>query len=180
METSNWILPDTGTHFTQIIDALKVKSGSPDFALVHDFWSALGVAIASGDIERDPQSSVHLEEALVWRILARRMLRELGNDALFQVRDKGAARGTSTVHPGIDALAKTYERLRRTMDELTPATDSANSDAATSLPMTMMKLLEETEGALEAALGLEPGEKCAFSPRLHRRENTTTADPSGS
>ena len=37
------------------------------------------------------------------------------------------------------------------------------------LPMKMLKVLEETEGFLEAALGLPPGQKSPFSPRLQRR-----------
>lgn len=45
----------------------------------------------------------------------------------------------------------------------------AEKPKPTGLPMRMMRVLQETEGALEAALGLPPGEKCAFSPRLPRR-----------
>jgi hypothetical protein len=180
MEMTRWLLPDTSAHFAQIIGALDLESGSPDFGLARDFWTALGVAIAPHRAETGPRIEVRLEEALVWRILARRMLRELGAGEVFQLRDKGAASGTRTAHPGIDALAKTYERLRRIMDELTPPADSADTGTATGLPMRMMKLLEETEGALEAALGLEPGEKCAFSPRLYRRQNEGDRDDTSS
>lgn len=42
-------------------------------------------------------------------------------------------------------------------------------DKPKGLPMRMLDVLQETEGFLELALGLPPGEKSAFSPRLPTR-----------
>lgn len=172
---STEILTDTCTHFAQIAEALGIESGSPDSGLAHDFWSAL-LAIAPAGTDSALQTLARREEALVWRILSRRMLRELSSGPVFQSRNKGAASGTTAAHPGVEQLAKTFERLRHAMDDLKPPAESAKSQTATGLPMRMMKVLEETEGALEAALGLEPGEKCAFSPRLRRNDGERGGD----
>lgn len=168
MEDPIGILMNTPDHFAQIVEALGIESGSDDFDLAHEFWSAINAAITSAWPDRDPRLHAQREEAVVWRILSRRMLRALGETGVFQSRNKGAASGTCVVHPGVDMLAKTYERLRRTMDELVPPAETA--DTATGLPIKMMKLLEETEGALEQALGVGPGEAEPFTPRLVRRD----------
>lgn len=164
------ILLDTFKQFEQIEAALKVESGTPDSELAREFCARLAGGIAPPQSAHDPSASVRLEEVLVWRILARRMLRELGAQALFQERTRGAASGTAAMHPGVEGLAKTYERLRRIVDELTPQHPAPDAGTATGLPMRMMKLLEETEGFLEEALELKPGETNPFIPRLRRRE----------
>lgn len=170
------ILPDTCTHFAQIVDALKIKSGSADFDLAQELWGALTATIDPAHGNANVRTTARIEEALVWKLLARRMLRELGDGPVFQSRSKGAASGTAAAHPGVDLLAKTYERLRDAMDELIAPAETATPATATGLPMRMMKVLEETEGFLEHALGLQPGEKSAFSPRLHRNGATRSDD----
>ncbi len=174
MKKDEKILPDTLKQFEQIESVLKIESGTPDFELAREFCSQLAVGIAPPQVASDPAMSIRLEEALVWRLLAYRMLRELGPQDVYQSRTKGAASGTAAMHPAIDGLAKTYERLRRTVDELTPDPPAKDSGSATGLPMRMMKLLEETEGFLDAALELKPGETNPFIPRLRRRDTGET------
>jgi len=86
------------------------------------------------------------------------MLRDLGQRGLFQEREHGAYKGTVTTHPGIDGLAKTYERMRTRMDELMAAFD-ADGGAPAGLPDVMMEVLRQTEGVLEAALRPGSGEE---------------------
>ncbi len=176
METSTREMPNTIPHFEQIMDALKVESGSLDFDTGRLLWSQLAAGFnatpAAGDLGR----ATCAEEALVWRILSLRMLRELGAQPIFQARTKGAATGGAFAHPALEAIAKTYERLRRTMDELTPKPQTNDADSATGLPMRMLKMLEESEGALEQVLGVEPGEASPFTPRLVKRENRSVDD----
>jgi len=50
-------------------------------------------------------------------------------------------------------------------------------DNPKGLPMRMLDVLQETEGFLELALGLPPGEKSAFSPRLPKRNPPPDASP---
>ncbi len=161
-------MPDTSPHFEQIINTLTVESCSLDFDSARGFWSQLAAGIDPLRLARDPLVLLRLEEALVWRILSLRMLNELGVQLIFQPRSKGAATGTASTHPALDAIAKTYERLKHTMDELGSESKAKDESSATGLPMKMLKVLEETEGFLEHALGLKPGEKSAFSPRLRR------------
>ena len=104
------------------------------------------------------------------------MLRELGAEPIFQSRTKGAATGTSSAHPAVEVLAKTYERLRHAMDEITPQTRSAEETSATSLPMRMLKMLEESQGVLEDVLGVGQGEASPFTPKLVKRENGRVDD----
>lgn len=140
------ILTDTCTHFAQIVAALKIESGSADFDLAQELWCTLIATIDPAETNINARTAARIEEALVWKLLARRMLRELGANPVFQARDKGAASGTSTAHPGVDLLAKTYERLREAMDELIPPAETGKPATATGLPMRMMKVLQETEG----------------------------------
>jgi hypothetical protein len=166
-------MPDTSPHFEQIIDTLTVESCSLDFDSARGLWSQLAAGIDPLRLARDPHVLLRLEEALVWRILSLRMLNELGVQLIFQPRSKGVATGTASTHPSLDAIAKTYERLKRTMDELASESKTRDNSSATGLPMKMLKLLEESEGALEQVLGVGPGEASPFSPRLVKRKDHT-------
>jgi hypothetical protein len=176
MEIVTKIMTNTPAHFEQIDSGLRIESGTPDFSLALEFSAALTAAITVTQPADDPRLGTRLEEALVWRILARRMVRDLSAAEFSSSPDKKTA-SSAAAYRGIDTLAKTYERLRRVMDELTPPTQTDTAESATGLPMRMLKVLEETEGFLENALGLKPGEKCAFSPKLRRNDNSRGGNP---
>lgn len=164
-------MADNVTQFAQIFGALQTKSTQDDFDVAHDFWRVLADRLQQSALDTDPRAQLRAEEAVVWRLLLLRMLREIGPETLFQSRSKGAGTGTAAAHPALEAIAKAYERMHRAMEAIEHNPDETPESNATGLPMRMMKVLEETEGFLEYALGLKPGETSPFSPGLPRKRD---------
>jgi hypothetical protein len=146
------IIVDAG--FERIAAMLKLDSSSPEYAFADAFRSRLQAEIPAEELSGGHLGiETRLEEAIVWRVLCSRVIAQLGSGSLFELRDKGAASGTSTVHPAPEALAKHYERLKRCVDELTQATVETADTRPKGLPDLMKPILEETEVVFDELLG---------------------------
>ncbi len=133
---------------------IRLEPGSAEYAFAYAFWSRLKCAAVTGDAPAAPiRIEACVEEAVVWRVLAWRSLTQLGDGTLFEKRDKGAATGTSVPHPALDAVAKMYERLRRSMSELTEDSGKAGAVRPKGLPDLMKPILEEAEVVFDELLG---------------------------
>ena len=94
---------------------VKHGGSSAEVAFTEASWRGL-VDLFSR--EGDGLSAVELflvEEALVWRVLAYRFERVLGKEGLFLKEKEGGRSLKGVVHPGVEALAKARERLRKVM-----------------------------------------------------------------
>lgn len=161
--------------FEHVARKLGLVPGNDEYAVAHAFWEALRDAAPDTSTSEacTTRRAVAREEAVVWRILLTRMLGELANVALFRERNAGAAQGTVALHPGLDALAKTYERLRRIMSDVTNHPESAEDARRQGLPDVMKPILEETEVVFDELLG--PG---GFPGRAPKHRNGRGADSS--
>lgn len=142
---------DSDRQLVELMDRLGADAGEREQAGA--LWSALGAGPEAGEngAARVWRASL-IEEVVVWRIMALRMMGALGKDPLFIKKDEGASVGKVTMHPAVDALAKTQERQRKAMKELMERLDAAAGGEVQSLPKLMMPILKKAEGVLEHAL----------------------------
>ena len=138
----------------ELVQRLGADAGEQEQARA--LWSALGAGLEAGEkgAAKVWQASL-MEEVVVWRIVGLRMMRALGKGPLFSSKDKDAGVGKVTMHPAVDALAKTQERQRKVMKELMERLerlDAAAGGAVQSLPDLMVGILKKSEGVLEHAL----------------------------
>lgn len=135
----------------EVIDRLRADAGEREQAQA--LWSALAAGLEAGDEGAGKvQHALLSEEVVVWRIVALRILKALGKGPLFIGKAEGSGAGKVTLHPGVDALAKTQERQRKVMKELMERLDAAAGGEVQSLPDMMVPILRKAEGVLEHAL----------------------------
>jgi hypothetical protein len=140
--------------FRRIAAGLHIEKESDEFAVAATFWRGLLSEMgARGEDGTGWKARTMIEEAVVWRVTAARMVEELGRAGLFQQRTKGPAEGISAVHPAVDALAKTYERLRRSLRDLLEPAGENRPGKPQGLPDLMRPILEEAEVVFDELLG---------------------------
>ena len=134
-----------------LVERLDADAGEKEQA--RELWSALaaGMDVEAKGAAKVWQASL-VEEVVVWRIVALRMMEALGKGRLFSGKDEGSGAGKVTVHPAVDALAKSQERQRKAMKELMERLDAAAGGKVQSLPEMMVPILKKAEGVLEYAL----------------------------
>ncbi len=145
---------DFDRQFVELMERLEADAGEREQARA--LWSALAVGLEPGDEGiGDAWNASLIEEVVVWRIVALRMMKALGKDPLFSSKVKDPGAGKVTMHPAVDALAKTQERQRKVMKELMERLerlDAAAGGGVQSLPDLMVGILKKSEGVLEHAL----------------------------
>ena len=135
----------------ELMERLEADAGERGQAQA--LWPALAKGRAPGDDGiGDAWNASLIEEAVVWRIVALRMMKALGRGPLFSSKDEGPGAGKVTLHPAVDALAKSQERQRKVMKELMERLDAAAGGEVQSLPDMMAPILKKAEGVLDHAL----------------------------
>ena len=114
-------------------------------------WASLK-AKQKQDGEGDTWTAHLIEEAVTLRIISLRLMKSLGTEPILNKTESGAGAGKMTLHPAVDALAKSQERLRKVMKELKEKQDAEVENKPKGLPDIMVPILEKAEGVLENAL----------------------------
>jgi len=156
----------------EVIERLKADAGEQEQARA--LWSALAAGLEAGEKGAATvwQASL-IEEVVVWRIVALRMMKALGKGPLFGSKETDL--GVGKVHPAFDAFAKTQERQRKVMKELMERLDAAAGGKVQSLPDMMVPILKKAEGVLEYALEPRSSTEKTQVKRAKRRRNRNVA-----
>ncbi len=132
---------------------------------------------ASRGVDVTPTVSLRAMEVITWAYIAREIQGTVSSDGVTvqeeqkeqkkRKKEEGASGGTDAdaatttaekkktdwrLHPAVEALAKTWERLRKAMKELEDTCKNAGTPVNKGLPDIVKPLLEKTEGILEEAL----------------------------
>lgn len=142
---------DSDRRLVELMERLGAEAGEQE--QVQALWSTLAAGLEAGEkgVANVWQASL-MEEVVVWRIMVLRMMKALGEGQLFNRKEEGPGAGKVTMHPAVDALAKTQERYRKVMKELMERMDAAAGGEVQSLPDMMVPILKKAEGVLEHAL----------------------------
>jgi len=144
------------TRFKAVMDRMDVDDAERTRA--RHFWKSIR---RGGDEteneEEDAWRDLLVEDAVMLRVISWRLLGSLGKETILDTKGESAAARKITLHPAVEALARTQERLRKVMKELREQEKVAGTKL--SLPEIMMPILAKTEGVLENALRPRRGEE---------------------
>lgn len=87
-------------------------------ALATELWVALLNGVSESDLESVTGVLPLVEEAVVWRVVAHRLERTLGQEGLIAVKGGRSQSGGIAMHPALEGYAKARERYRKVMKEL--------------------------------------------------------------
>lgn len=156
--------------FDALMERLSARGAERRQAL--GLWASLKAK--QKQIDGDDTWMAHLiEEAVTLRIISLRLMKSLGTEPILNKTMSGVRAGKSTLHPAVDALAKSQERLRKVMKELKEQQDAEAGSKPKGLPDIMVPILEKAEGVLENALrpsGSEAGPGTTGAGRTSDRD----------
>lgn len=120
---------------------------------LEDLFSSRGVDVT-------PVVRLRALDVITWSYIAREIQGKVSSDGIAEGETQKDNNGTEKktgwrLHAAVEALAKTWERLRKAMKELEDTCKNAGTPVNNSLAAAVQPLLERAEGVLEDALEYE-------------------------
>ena len=153
----------------RIVANLVMAEDVEEEALATELWVALLDGVSESDLESVTGVLPLVEEAVVWRVVAHRLERTLGQEGLIAVRSGRAQSGGVAMHPAVEGDAKARERYRKVLKELFEGLGGGKVESGLGLPDILKPILEKGEGVLEDALEFEARKKSAQKKRVSKR-----------
>ena len=137
--------------------------------LATELWAALLDGVSEQDLESVTGVLPLAEEAVVWRVVAHRLERMLGQEGLIAVKGGRSQSGVAAMHPAVEGYAKARERYRKVMKELFERLGGGKGGSGLGLPDIAKPIIEKGEGVLEDALEFEARKKSTQRKRVSKR-----------
>ena len=154
----------------RIVANLAIADDVVEKELVAELWVALLDGVSEQDLESVTGVLPLAEEAVVWRVVAHRLERTLGQEGLIAVKGGQSQSGVvAMMHPALEGYAKARERYRKVMKELFERLGGGKGGSGLGLAEIAMPILEKAEGVLEDALEFEARKKSAQKNRTAKR-----------
>lgn len=120
-----------------------------EWDIARHFWHEV---LRDIDWDAAPAAVLLAEEALILRILAIRLMRQINSDVLMVERKTG----TDVLNPTVEAWARMQEKFRKVLKELMGKQGlHAGNRTQSSLAAAMLPLLERGEGILNGIFEIE-------------------------
>ncbi len=153
----------------RIVANLAMADDIAEEGLAAELWAALLDGVSEQDLEVVTGVLPLAEEAVVWRVVAHRLERTLGEEGLIALKGGRAQSGGAAMHPAVEGYAKARERYRKVMKELFERLGGGKGAAGLGLAEIAKPILEKAEGVLEDALEFEARKKSARKKRAAKR-----------
>ena len=173
-----------GNAYAKLADDLHhwFQPGDEDWAVLDVFAAEMGVLLEHSGVSLTPLMTCRIIDLATWWLLARRIQQALPSGMLVNGCEPSPAEGKALecrLHPGLEALAKTWERLRKAMKDLTDACKSEGTPLGKGLADTMKPILQQADGVLEDALAFEQARKGTKTPASSSHTKTAKTKPGG-
>lgn len=116
-------------------------------------------------------STALMEEALIWRIVASRLEKEVGKNGPLSAGMLELDKLRRDMLPTLEALAKARERYRKVMKELMK--EAGETETGGGLASIMLPILEKAEGVFENVVEQERRKKAAARKESNGTGNST-------
>lgn len=140
---------------------------APDRATIEKLVTGFETVLEAREVKPTPFVVLRMHDVITQYRLARRIERAVfgqgvvvdpKNGAVDTAIGNGAAKQSArsdSLHPGIEPLAKAWERVRKALTELERVCGGDTSDHVPSLADLATPLLERADGVMEEAIAVE-------------------------
>jgi len=143
---------------------------APDRTTIEKLVAGFETELESRDVEPAPFVVLRIHDVITQYRIARRIERQVFEDGVVGAsaaaaenghaepngkKPNGRAKASSGVHPGVEILAKSWERVRKALHDLEAVCGTASAGRAMSLADLAAPLLEQGDGILEEAIAAE-------------------------
>lgn len=151
-----------------------------DFEALSGFARDMGDLLERSGAALTPLMTCRVVDLATWWLLARRIQRTMPSATLVtqdDLSEEDAKYPKWRLHPGVEALAKTWERLRKAMKELTEACEAEGTPLGKGLADTMKPILKRAEGVLEDAAAFEQKRQQKGKPGSSKAKSRAKSKP---
>ena len=150
----------------------KKASGAdtPSREQVAAFEKKIVALLKQRGVEVTPIVETRAKDMATWWWLAQHYEAVL-RDSESGTSSAGAGQTGWKPHPSVDALAKTWERLRRAMKELEDMCGQESATPRGGLASRMKPIIEKTQGVLEDAIEFERKKRERAARKLKAQES---------
>ena len=174
---------------------------APDRATIEKLVAGFETLLETRSVEASPFVILRIHDVITQYRVARRIERTVFADGVVgetdgdHVPDNGAQHGSHgngrkraskalpdlgsiVLHPGVEPLAKAWDRMRKALNELERVCGNDSVDTALSLADLATPILDRADGVLEEAVAAENARRAEMRALKERNRELTAKVPS--